>query len=96
MVQEIVINNHGHKLKNCYLIKDNIIKSFYSPYNNEIISCKDLNKYIKEDTNECINTIDLGYYISNNETNILSECHSSCKNCYGNYTDEDTNCIECC
>ena len=87
--------NYGLNLKNCYLIKDNIIKSFYSPYNNEIISCKDLNKYIKEDTNECINTIDLGYYISNNETNILSECHSSCKTCYGNYTDDDTNCIEC-
>ena len=46
--------NHYKNLKNCYLINDNFTKTFFAPYNDEIISCKDLNKYIIENTNECI------------------------------------------
>ena len=86
--------NNEQNLKNCYYPIDNKTKIFYTP-NYQITSCKNFSKYIIENTNECIDELKEGYYVSNNETNILSLCHSSCKSCYGNYTDDDTNCSNC-
>ena len=54
--------NHIQNLKDCYLIKDNITKTFFSP-DNETISCKNFNKYIEEDAKNCIDELKEGYYI---------------------------------
>ena len=70
---------------NCYKIKNSTIKSFYDPEeNNEESSCfQKFNLYIKEDFNECIKLPDKneGYYISNNITGLLSNCHVNCLSC---------------
>ena len=80
--------------RNCYYVISYKSKIFYSP-NNQLISCKIFSKYIIENTNECIDELKEGHYVSNNETNILSLCHSSCKTCNNKYTDNDTNCLIC-
>ena len=56
----------GDKIKynhNCYEIENNAIKTFINPgNNNEITSCYQLDeKYIKENTNECIDERPKGY-----------------------------------
>ena len=88
---------HGSvQKKSCYLINDNISKSFHNPFNNAITSCKQLfNRYIIENTNECIIRTKHEYYISNETTGLLSPCHPSCKTCSKNYTSDNTNCERC-
>ena len=96
---KIVYIEHGTKeIKSCYLIYDNISKSFYNPFKNEITSCIQLfNGYIIENTNECIklNTNKRGYFVSNETTGLLSPCHPSCTTCSKNYTSDNTNCDRC-
>ena len=83
--------------QNCLIVHDNEIKSFYNPDNqNEIVSCYEkYNKYIIENTNECIVKPNEGYYISNTATGLLSPCHYSCKTCSNKIIDDNSNCIEC-
>ena len=83
--------------QNCLIIHDNGIKSFYNPENkNEIVSCYEkYNKFIKENTYECIEKPDEGYYVSNTVTGLLSPCHYSCKTCSNKIIDDNSNCIEC-
>ena len=95
IIHEDDSSNH---LKSCFVIHDNETKSFYNPnsLSNNISSCKQLfGKYIKENTNECIDLIPEGYYISNETTGLLSPCHPSCKTCSKNYTYNNTNCDTC-
>ena len=71
---------------NCFDIENSTIKTFYEPKNNNsnITSCyKKYGLYIKEDSNNCINLTDEndGYYISNNDTGLLSKCHENCLSC---------------
>ena len=71
----------------CFDIFNNSIKTFILPENNKnnISSCYEkFGLYIKEDLNECIPLTkeDEGYYISNNETGLLSKCHNNCFSCY--------------
>ena len=70
---------------NCYNITNQTNKYFYDPESdNSKSSCKQkYNKYIKEDSNECIDLPgnDEGYYISNKETGVLSKCHENCLSC---------------
>lgn len=67
--------------QNCLIVFDNEKKRFHNPENHtEILSCLELySKYIKENTNECIEKPKEGYFISNNLTGLLSLCHSSCR-----------------
>ena len=83
--------------QNCYVIFNNELKTFYNPKNPlEITSCFELhNKYIIENTNKCIDKINEGYYISNNKTGLLSRCHSNCKTCSHNFTENNENCDSC-
>ena len=71
---------------NCYDIFNATIKSFYLPEtsNSQISSCfEKFYKYIKEDSNECIilPSEREGYYLSNQETGLLSKCHDNCLTC---------------
>ena len=85
---------------NCYDIVDFSIKSFNYPENDNIYnitSCYEkFGLYIIEDSNECIPFIkkEDGYYISNNQTGLLSKCHINCYSCYGEGNNENTNCIK--
>ena len=83
--------------KNCYKEYDSNIKSFYKPGSTEISSCKELiNYYIKENTYECVSSIPTtGYYLSNTITGLFSPCHTNCKTCSKNYTENNTNCDIC-
>ena len=84
--------------QNCFIVNDNNIKSFYNPENSsQITSCNELyGNYIIENTNECIDNIpNEGYFLSNEKTGLLSPCHYSCRTCSNNYTENNTNCIEC-
>ena len=67
----------------CYEVVDNSIKSFYNPEDtSQITSCFELlHTYIKENTNTCIPDIEEGYYLSNSQTGLLSQCDSNCKTC---------------
>ena len=86
---------------NCFDIVEYSIKSFNYPENNNInniTNCYEkFGLYIKEDSNECIPLPKEkeGYYISNNQTGLLSKCHNNCLSCYGEGNNENTNCIEC-
>ena len=71
----------------CFNIFNDLMKIFYDPENkgNNITNCfEKYGLYIKEDSNECIPLPkeDEGYYVSNNETGILSKCHENCLSCY--------------
>ena len=90
-------NNQIKYEKNCFEISDNIVKSFHNPEDyNEITSCQELyGKYIIENTNECIDELKIGYFVSNEQTGILSPCHPDCKTCSRNFTDSNTNCDSC-
>ena len=71
----------------CFDIFNSSIKSFIAPKDSgyNITSCYEkFGLYIKEDSNECIplSTEYEGYYISNNETGLLSKCHENCFSCY--------------
>ena len=70
----------------CFDIANNTTKSFYEPESNDsyITSCNEkFGKYIKEDSNECIHlpNEEEGYYISNNITGLLLNCHDNCLSC---------------
>ena len=87
---------------NCYKISNNTIKSFFVPESNDVISsCFQLfNKYIIENTNECIDkpeesTQNQNYFISNEQTGLLSSCHSSCLNCSQSPINSNPNCDLC-
>ena len=86
-------SNQVRYSQNCYYIYDNTIKSFRDPANsNMITSCKQLfNKYIKENTYQCIDMPSIGYFILNEETGLLSQCDASCNTCSIN----KTNCDSC-
>ena len=69
-------------LYNCYEVFNSTEKSFYSPIDSSITSCYQYHgKYIKENTNQCIDIIEEGYYISNIITGVLSKCSTNCKTC---------------
>ena len=82
---------------NCYKEYNSTIKSFYLPESSDISSCHELiNYYIEENTYECVSSIpDYGYFISNSITGLFSPCHSDCKTCSKNYTEENSNCEIC-
>ena len=70
---------------NCYEIIDASKKLFLiSEGIGRVSSCFEMfSLYIKEDSNECINSSYLeGYYISNNKSGLLSKCHDNCLTCY--------------
>ena len=103
---DICKENHIKYNNNYFEIFNSTIKSFYEYINNEtnISSCKQkFALYIKENSYECINLPDEdeGYYISNNETGLLSKCHNNCLSCKSGpiYTDsgyiETMECIKC-
>ena len=82
--------------QNCHFIYDNEIDKFYNPDNNEIVSCLQFyNKYLIENTKECIDKPERGYFILNNITGLLSPCHFSCRTCSNKMIDDNSNCIEC-
>ena len=79
-INQIKYNN------SCFDIQESSKKRFYEPENNNnnISSCKQkFELYIKENSNECIPLPEEneGYYISNNETGVLSKCHENCLSC---------------
>ena len=94
--------NHIKYNDNCYTIHNNNIKNFFIPEMNEIKSCKDYSLYIKEDGWECIPEIEEGYFLSNEETGLISKCFEKCLSCEnGEKTDEESEkiismeCTEC-
>ena len=89
--------NNIYYSKNCYKEYDSKIKSFYKPESTEITNCFELiNYYIEENTYECVSKIpDYGYFLSNSVTGLFSPCHSDCKTCSKNYTENNSNCDIC-
>ena len=98
--------NHIKYNDNCFKIYNSSLKNFYYPKNNDFLisSCyQEFGLYIKEDSNECIHLADKdeGYYISNNETGLLSKCHDNCLSCNNgptkNYAEhiESMECLKC-
>ena len=90
--------NHIKNSNNCYLEVDSTIKTFYaSGSTTEITSCfQSFNKYIIENTYECIDSIpNIGYYLSNIETGLLSPCHTDCKTCSNINDATSTKCNSC-
>ena len=89
-------NNQIKYKQNCLEIYDDKTKSFKNPYNFGITSCLELySKYIIENTYECIDKPEKGYYVSNPTTGLLSPCHPDCMTCSKNYTSSNTNCDSC-
>ena len=88
---------YNNELKNCFKEYDSKTKQFYLPENGQISSCYEyLSYYIEENTYQCaLEMPDYGFFISNAITGIFSPCHSSCKTCLLNYTENNSNCILC-
>ena len=81
---------------NCFKSYDAISKTFYNPENNRITNCYELyNKYIIDNSTECIDKPKFGYFISNITTGLLSPCHQLCQMCSKNYTKDNHNCDTC-
>ena len=81
---------------NCFQIADPILKTFILPWNNEISNCHlKYGIYIKEDSDTCITFIPEGYYISNQQTGVISPCHPDCKTCERKYTETNSKCTIC-
>ena len=81
--------NHIKYNDNCYEIVEPLKKTFLvfnnSDINNQTSSCFQMFElYIKEDFDECIPLSDNieGYFLSNNETGLLSKCHDNYLSCY--------------
>ena len=93
------LNCSNDKIKNdenCYRIKDYQIKTFYDPENTEnILSCKTFEKYILENTSECILEPENGYFFINNQTGLISFCDDSCETCSNSPTAISANCDSC-
>ena len=83
--------------KNCFKEYDSKEKTFYLPGSTEISNCFDLIGYfIEENTYECVPTLPQnGYFLSNPVTGVFSPCHSDCKTCSRNYTENNSNCDIC-
>ena len=91
---------HGNQIKyrqNCLTKYDDKIKSFHYPVNFDIITSgyKLYGNYIIENTNECIDLIPSGYFISNLITGLLSPCHPKCLTCSKSFTAHNSNCDTC-
>ena len=94
--------------KGCFVIYNEMEKSFYNPENeSEITSCHELfGNYIKENTSICIDEIEDGYFISNKKTGLLSvydpNCESYsvdktyCESCTNNYYLQEDICVSRC
>ena len=83
---EICKENQIKYNDSCFDIKNSSTKTFYEPESNNLITTNCYEKfglYIKGDSNECIPLPkeEEGYYISNNETGLLSKCHENCFSC---------------
>ena len=81
--KEMIFNNYEINFYNCFKEYDNNTKSFYvSEEINNISSCFELyGRYIIENTYECIEKPDRGYFISNQTTGLLSPCPQNCFAC---------------
>ena len=98
-----IINN-----KECYIIHDEMDKSFYNPENElEITSCYEkFGKYIKENTSNCIDEIENGYFIFNQKTGLLTKFDSNCisysidklhcESCKNNFYSQNGICVTTC
>ena len=51
--------------------------------------------YIAYDTSECYSNIIDGYFYNDTPSNIIYKCHSNCKTCKEEGTDEDNKCLTC-
>ena len=86
---------------NCFkIIEYNEIKITFNKtgINSNIIgSCLDFNKSIYYGQFNCIDKPENSYYVLNGSENtgIIKDCNTSCKSCYGESTEGNTNCIEC-
>ena len=81
---------------NCFLIHNDILKTFYIPDTNVISNCLDkYDLYIKEDEDTCKPGIPEGYYLSNSQTGVISPCHPDCRTCVQKYTEDNTKCTTC-
>ena len=64
--------------------------------NSLISSClESFDKYIKENTYECINKTEEGYFLLNDSTGLISQCHFSCKTCSNFRIGDNSNCLIC-
>ena len=84
-------------LKNCYKEYNSKDKTFYYPQSTtDVTSCfKLLSKYIEENTYQCVDLPETGYFLANSNTGLLAKCHSNCSTCSQNYTALTTNCDTC-
>ena len=81
---------------NCFQIKDPTLKTFILPWDDSISNCfLKYGYYIKEDSDICISGIPEGYYLSNEDTGVVSPCHPDCKTCNEKYIEGNTKCILC-
>ena len=74
--------------------KDNIFNCTYeyqNKYYNKLL-CK---HYYNYEHNECIVTINEGYYCNSTDEQTIDKCHDNCKTCSKGGTDENNNCDTC-
>ena len=84
--------NEGENIHNCLSCKEN-----YLLYNNtNCLNCKYYNYYTNYEQNSCLQFIPNGYYLQNNEYNIIEKCHQNCLTCNkGPSDDNNMNCALC-
>ena len=90
-----------HYENNCFKIieynKTSITFNITGIDSNKTGSCLYFNKSIYYGQYNCIDKPENTYYVinGNENTGIIKDCDISCKSCYGESTEGNTNCIEC-
>ena len=90
-----------HYENNCFKIieynKTSITFNITGIDSNKTGSCLYFNKSIYYGHYNCIDKPENTYYVinGNENTGIIKDCDISCKSCYGESTEGNTNCIEC-
>ena len=60
-------------------------------------TCLFFNKSIYTEKSECIDKPENTFYVLNDaeNTGVIENCSEACETCYGKYTSQNTNCIQC-
>lgn len=83
--------NSGENIHNCLSCKENYL--LYD--NSNCLSCKHNNLFTNYEQTSCLQTIPLGYYLSNSEYNTIDKCHTNCLSCNEGPKDDNMNCLYC-
>ena len=88
--------NSNNLIMNCLSCNESEGFHLYTKNGNNCLNCKEQEKYINFEENNCIDEIPKGYYLKNNYNNLIDSCYSKCETCTEKGTsDNNMKCDSC-